>query len=145
MAKIKGTRILEVTSVGGDAPAQPATAGATPAAAQPTQQGSVAGQVATDTAAQTGATEASRYGGALGSALTSSALGAFRRKKSTPPAAAPPAAAPAPTAPGATPATQHVVMMETTDQKNNFSQEAIPASVFQIPAGYKQVQSPMAQ
>jgi hypothetical protein len=35
--------------------------------------------------------------------------------------------------------------MEMTDQTTNFSQEAIPASVFVVPAGFKQVPSPMAQ
>jgi hypothetical protein len=145
MEKIKGTRILEVTSMGGDAPAQPATGSATPAPAQPSQQGSVAGQVATDTATQTASTEAFKLGGTMGSALSNSALGAFRHKKSTPAPAAAPASTPAAGTPGATPGTQRVVLMEMTDQKNNFSHEAIPASAFQIPAGYKQVQSPMGQ
>jgi len=32
--------------------------------------------------------------------------------------------------------------MQTTEQMLNFSQAAIPASAFQVPAGYKQVPSP---
>jgi hypothetical protein len=35
--------------------------------------------------------------------------------------------------------------MSTTTQKTNFSEEPIPLSVFQIPAGYKKVESAMAQ
>lgn len=38
-----------------------------------------------------------------------------------------------------TQSTQQATMMETTQQETNFSSEAIPASDFQIPAGYKQV------
>ncbi|MGA9425601.1 MAG: hypothetical protein WBV33_11040, partial [Terracidiphilus sp.] len=53
--------------------------------------------------------------------------------------------APAASTPGATTATQRVTLMETTTSMSNFSQEAIPASVFEIPAGYKQVKSPMMQ
>jgi hypothetical protein len=142
MAKIKGTRVLEVTSMGGDAPAQPAGTAAAPAPAPAQPQGSVAGQVATDTATQTASSESSRLG-AFGSALSNSALGAFHRKKATPPPPPPPPA-PAAGATGAT-GTTKVTLMETTAQETNFSQEPVPLSVFQIPAGYKQVQSPMAQ
>jgi hypothetical protein len=35
--------------------------------------------------------------------------------------------------------------MEMTTQTNNFSREAIPSSVFEIPSGFKQVPSPMEQ
>jgi hypothetical protein len=35
--------------------------------------------------------------------------------------------------------------MEMTTQTHNFSTESIPMEVFQIPGGYKQVQSPMQQ
>lgn len=143
MAKIKGTRILEVTSMGGDAPAQPAGAAPAPAAAPAQPQGSVAGQIATDTATQTASAESSKLG-VVGSALSSSVLNAFHKKKATPPPPAPAASAAAatPATPGGAPATQHVVLMEQTRQMTNFSQEAIPASAFQIPAGFKQIQSP---
>src|SRR3984957_1655321 len=99
LAKLQGTRVMEVTRMGGSGtgpgatqntattPAQPA-----PAAAPPPSGGAVAGQIATDTAATTAAGEAGRLG-IVGSALGSSALGAFHRKKAAtpPPAAAPPA------------------------------------------------------
>jgi len=155
MAKLKGTRVMEVTRMGGSgsgpgaaqntaqaAPAAPATA--TPAS---TSGSSVAGQVATDTAAQTAAGEASRLG-VFGSALGSSALGAFHKKKAAAAAAPTPAAAPAATATTTTPAadgtqtTQSAVLMEMTTQKSNFSQETVPASAFQVPAGFKRVESP---
>jgi hypothetical protein len=35
--------------------------------------------------------------------------------------------------------------MEMTRETHDFSQESIPPSVFEIPAGYKQVPSPMEQ
>jgi hypothetical protein len=152
MAKLKGTRVMEVTRMGGSGSGPGAAqntaqaAPAAPAAATPASS-SVAGQVATDTAAQTAAGEASRLG-VFGSALGSSALGAFHKKKA---AAAAPTPAPAATATTATatPAadgtqtTQSAVLMEMTTQKSNFSQETVPSSAFQVPAGFKRVESPM--
>jgi len=141
MAKIHGTRVLEVTSMGGTgtgvaAPTNAAGAPATP----PPSGGSVAGQVATDTASQTAAGESSKLG-VFGNALSNSAFSAFRKKKATPPPA--PAATPAATttpAAGAQPGS--VVLMSTTTQKTNFSEEPIPFSVFQVPAGFKNVPAP---
>jgi hypothetical protein len=151
LAKLQGTRVMEVTRMGGSGtgpgatqntattPAQPA-----PAAAPPPSGGAVAGQIATDTAATTAAGEAGRLG-IVGSALGSSALGAFHRKKAATP---PPAAAPATTATAGTPAaagtqtTAGATLMEMTVQKTNFSKEPVPTSVFQVPAGFKQVESP---
>jgi hypothetical protein len=146
MAKLKGTRVMEVTRMGGSGTGPTAaqnTAQTAPAAAPANGSGSVAGQVATDTAAQTGAAEASRMG-VLGSALGSSALGAFHRKK-----AAAPAATPAATADGTQTTTDgnqtttSAVLMEMTMQKANFSQDAVPSSAFQVPAGFKKVESAM--
>jgi hypothetical protein len=149
LAKLQGTRVMEVTRMGGSGtgpgaaqntattPAQPS-----PAAATPQSGGAVAGQVATDTAAQTAAGEASRMG-VLGSALGSSALGAFHRKKA--PTPAPAAATPANTeTPGATgtQTTSGATLMEMTVQKSNFSREPVPTSAFQVPAGFKKVESP---
>jgi len=140
IAKIKGIRILEVTSMSGTGlpimpGAAPATSAATPSG------GTVAGQVATDTATQTAAGESGKLG-VFGGALTNSALSAFRRKKSTPPPAAAPTPAPVADASGATPAASSNTLMTTTTQKTNFSREPVPASAFLIPTGYKQVQSP---
>jgi hypothetical protein len=146
MAKLKGTRVLEVTSMGGSGTG-PAVAGSTPpnatapvAGAPANQGGSVAGQVATDTATQTASGESSRLG-VFGSALSSSALGAFRRKKAAPAAPAPtPATSPA-AAPAAGTQTS-AVLMSMTMQETNFSQEPVPLSAFQVLAGFKKVPSP---
>ena len=138
MAKLKGTRVMEVTRMGGDAPAgAQTTAGTTPGA---TSTGtSVATQVATDTAGQTDASESGRLG-VVGSALGNSLLGAFRRQTATQPAPPAPAPAPATTVAGTQPTTR-VVLMEMTMQKSNFSQEAIPPSAFAVPDGFKQMPS----
>jgi hypothetical protein len=153
IAKVKGIRVLEITTMSGTGfpipPGAPASApAAAPAAPAPAAAsgGSVIGQVANDTATQTAAGESSKLG-VFGSALSSSALGAFRRKKATqPPAAAAPvpAAAPALTAApsGSAPAGDPNTLMTTTRQMTNFSREPVPASAFLIPTGYKQVQSP---
>jgi hypothetical protein len=79
--------------------------------------------------------------GVFGGALANSALGAFKRKKPTPPPAAPvPAAvaqAPAAVAPGG--ASDANTLMTTTKEMNNFSHDLAPASAFQVPDGFKQV------
>jgi len=143
IAKLKGTRVLEITSMGGLAPAGTTTS---PGSTTPPPNGqSVAGQVATNTATQTANGEASAASskmGIFGNALSSSTFSAFRRKKPAPP----PAAAPATTTPAAAdaPAMQTVVLMATTTQKSNFSQAPVPLSAFQIPPGFRKIPSPMA-
>jgi hypothetical protein len=139
MAKLKGTHVLEVTSMGGTGPAATAPA-ATPAApANNNSGGSVAGLVAAGTAQGTAQGEAGRFG-VVGTSLSNSVIGAFHRKKQQPAQQAAPAAAPAS---ATAPATQSVVLMETTSQETNFSSEPVPVSVFQVPAGYKQVPTGM--
>lgn len=44
---------------------------------------------------------------------------------------------------GSTQGMQTVVLLSTTEQKMNFSGDAVPASAFEIPAGYTQVTSPL--
>ena len=148
MAKLQGTRVLEVTSMGGVAPAQ-GTAQAAPAAGSPASgdsAGNVAGQVATDTAAQSAAGETSRMG-IVGSALGSSVMSAWHKKKAassqqnTTPAAAP--ATPASNTSGQ--GTQNVTLMSTTTQMSNFSAEPVPASAFEIPPGFHKTASPYDQ
>jgi hypothetical protein len=147
MAKLKGTRVMEVTRMGGSgtgpAAAQPTAAPASPATSQ--TGSNVAGQVATETAAQTAAAEASRLG-VFGGALGSSALGAFHRKKAATPAPpttpAPSTAATTTTSADGTQTTTSAVLMETTMQKSNFSQSPVPASAFVVPAGFKKVEAP---
>jgi hypothetical protein len=146
MAKLKGTRVMEVTSMGGAAsgpgvtPAQN-TAQTAPAPAAPSS-GAVAGQVASDTAAQTAAGEASRMG-VFGSALGSSALGAFHRKKAATPPPADPSAATTTTPASGSPSPSSGPMMTMTTQKSNFSQAEVPSSAFVVPAGFKKVESPV--
>lgn len=146
MAKLKGTRVMEVTRMGGSGTGPGATqntAQAAPPAQPASGSGSVAGQVATDTAAQTAAGEASKLG-IFGNALGSSALGAFHKKKAAtpPPAAATGATATAPAASG-TQTANSAILMETTTQKSNFSQEPVSLSAFVVPAGFKQIESPV--
>ena len=145
MAKLKGTRVMEVTRMGGSGTGPGVTqntAQAAPTAAPANSSGAVAGQVATDTAAQTAAGESSRLG-VFGNALGSSALGAFHKKKAaTPPPADTSTTTTTSTANG-TQTTTSAVLMETTTQKSNFSQAAVPSTAFLVPAGFKKVESPV--
>jgi len=138
MAKLKGTRVMTVTSVGGVAPAGSATTSGS---------GSTSGSTSgSDQNNSTGSGLSSVLPGKLGSLM-----GGFHKK----PAAQQPAPAPAPspadptTASGSSGTTNggatNVVLMQTTEQMLNFSEDAVPASSFQVPNGYKQVASPYAQ
>jgi hypothetical protein len=146
MAKLKGTRVMEVTRMGGSGTGPGVTqntAQAAPAAAPANSSGAVAGQVATDTAAQTAAGESSRLG-VFGSALGSSALGAFHKKKAaTPPPADTSSTTTTTSTANGTQTTTSAVLMETTTQKSNFSQGTVPSTAFLVPAGFKKVESPV--
>jgi hypothetical protein len=125
MAKIQGTRVMEVTRMGGNAngpgaPQDSAQASPPPAAAAP-------------------ASSNTSVGGLLGSALGGSALGGFHRKK---PAPADNNNSTTPAADGSQSASS-AVLMETTTQKSNFSRESVPSSAFEVPGGYKKVETPM--
>jgi hypothetical protein len=149
MAKITGTRLIEITRMGGSGTGiqgQPSDPNAPP----PPTGNQVAGQVASDTAkssTESAAGSATSHvggigGAALGSAVSGALGGMFGHKKAKP---APPP--PAPDAAPATPAgqTTDVTLMEMTTRTHDFSSEAIPSSVFAIPAGFKQVPSQMEQ
>jgi hypothetical protein len=147
LAKIKGTRLVEITRMGGSGTGIDSSASANGGASGSTQMptgGQIAGQAASDTATNTANNQASKLnipGQALGGAL----IGAFHRKKAQP-AATPDPATTQPTANGAAAGqTTDVTLMEMTVQTHDFSTEAVPGSVFQIPAGFKQIQSPMEQ
>jgi hypothetical protein len=151
-AKIKGTRLLEITRMGGSGTGIQPQPG-TPASGAPAPSGStVAGQVATDTAKNTASTTAGdaagRVGGipgaALGSAVSGALGGIFAHKKAKP-ATPPPAPAADPNATPAAPAPTDVTLMEMTAKTHDFSTESVPSSVFQIPSGFKQVESQMQQ
>ena len=125
MAKLQGTRVMEVTRMGGS--------GNGTATSQDSAQGS------TPPANTTPASSNTSVGGLLGSALGGSALGGFHRKK---PAPADTNNSTTPAADGSQTASS-AVLMETTTQKSNFSRESVPSSAFEVPAGYKKVETPM--
>jgi hypothetical protein len=137
MQKIKGTTILEVTRFGGDAlTVAPGAAAASPPPPPSPAGSSVATQVATNTATDAASSETSKLG-TVGAAFGRSLMGAFHK---TPSPSAAPASAGAP-ASGGTPASSSAVLYEMTTQKSDFSQEAIPASAFQVPASFAKVDS----
>jgi hypothetical protein len=134
MAKLKGTRVMEVTRMGGSGTGPGAaqnSAQAAPSAPPQNSAGAVAGQGASDTAT-------SRMG-VFGNALGSSALGAFHRKKAAP---APDAASTSTTSSADGTQTTSAVLMEMTTQKSNFSQASVSSSAFVVPAGFKKVETP---
>lgn len=128
MQKIHGVTVLEITRLGGEAmPATPGSGAVPPPPATPDQSATIAGQAATATATNVAGSQIGRLG-AFGSALGSSMLGAFHRSPPPPKPASNTEAAPS-----------SAVLFETTTQKSAFSQDLIPASAFDIPAGYRRV------
>jgi len=121
MSKITGTQILVKTSMGGSG---------TGAAAS---QGSNAGS---QPAPDNGGSSPSLSTSSLGAALVS---GIFGKKKSQP--ANPPASSTS----SSSQTSGETVLLETTTQDTNFSHDSVPASSFEVPAGFKQVPSPLAQ
>jgi hypothetical protein len=129
LAKLKGTRVMEVTRMGGS--------GTGPGVAQDSTQNTAQAAPAPAPANGSGAA------GIFGSALGSSALGAFHKKKAaTPPPADAPATTTTTSTADGTQTTTSAVLMETTMQKSNFSQAAVPSTAFLVPAGLKKVDSP---
>jgi hypothetical protein len=133
MAKLQGTRVMEVTRMGGSATG--------PAAAQNSAQAAPASSTNSGAQPSTVPTSASSAVGMLGSALGSSALGGFHRKKAQPAADTTPATTTTTSADGTQ--TTSTVLMEMTMQKSNFSRDTVAASYFQIPPGFKKVESPV--
>jgi hypothetical protein len=131
MAKLQGTRVMEVTSMSGSGTGPGAAQGSAQAAPPPS--GSGAGQGTSDTPPQS-------VSGALASALGGSALGAFHHKKAATP---PPTSTNGDSTSVGTQTTSSATLMEMTTQKSNFSQAAAPSSAFQVPAGFKQVETSM--
>lgn len=137
LAKIKGTRILEKTSMGGSGTGM----------AQP-QQGSAAASGNAGASTANAGTSAANAGISTANAGTSGGMmaravsglgGMWARKK------AQQAAAPAPSPTSAPQTSGETTLMEMTTQKSGFSDDPIPASAFEIPAGFKQVPSPLAR
>ncbi len=125
MAKLQGTRVMEVTRMGGS--------GTGPAGAQNSAPPSDSAPAAAPTNSN------GSVSGMLGSALGSSALGAFHRKKAAQPASD--TTTTTTTNPDGTQTTS-AILMETTVQKSNFSQAPVSSSNFEVPAGYKKVETP---
>jgi hypothetical protein len=123
MQKIKGTRILEVTRMGGETMAPPAA-------------GDIPPPPAGDSTAAVAQPSATSKLGALGSMLGKSMLGGLRGNSMPAAQDTPPSDAAQPT---------NTVLYESTSQKSDFSREAVSATLFQLPAGFKQVDSAMVQ
>lgn len=134
MAKVKGTRVLEITRLGGDT--NLTTTPGTNSTASSSATGSAVSSAVTQGAEDAAASQAGSKFGSLGSSLANSAFGMFRHN------GAKPAAAPAGPASGGAAAAASAVMYETTSQMSQFSQETIPPEAFQIPSGYKKVEQP---
>jgi hypothetical protein len=116
MEKIQGTQILVKTTMSGSGTG----------AGQP--QGGSGGSQPTDTASGDSP---------LAQGIT--ALGGLFGKKKAQPASTAPTGSATNTPPGET------TLLETTTQLSGFSHDTVPASVFEIPAGFKQVPSRLQQ
>ncbi|MGB7267643.1 MAG: hypothetical protein WBC92_19150 [Terracidiphilus sp.] len=126
MAKIQGTPILEKTSMGGSGTGQAAP------------QGGNGGGQSQGANADNGPVDTGTGGNVVAKGVTG-LIGMFGKKKAQPASTTPASTTSAPQTPGET------VLLETTTQKTNFSQAPIPASAFEVPAGFKQVPSALAQ
>jgi hypothetical protein len=124
MAKLHGTRVMEVTRMGGSATG--------PTSAQDSAQAAPPPAATSDTPPTTAS-------GMLGAALGGSMLGGFHRKKAAQPASTTPATT---TTTDGTQTTTTTTLMEMTMQKSNFSQATVAESSFQVPPGFKKVESP---
>lgn len=120
MSKITGTQILVKTSMGGSGTGAAGSQGNNAGGNQPPP----------DNAGNSPSLPTS-IGGALGSL--------FGKKKSQPASSPAASSASSQQTPGET------VLLETTTQDTNFSHDSVPASSFEVPAGFKQVPSPLAQ
>src|SRR5271156_1053236 len=118
MAKLQGTRVMEVTRMGGSAtgPAGAQNSDPPPTTTSANSNGSMAGM--------------------LGSALGGSVLGGFHKKKPQP-------ASDTPTTTNSDGTqTTSTTLMETTVQRSNFSQAPVSTSNFEVPAGFKRMETP---
>ncbi len=138
-AAMNGFPVLQVTRLGVSADGQPLPAPSVAPLAHNQGGGSGAGTVTKEVATDTGVQEADNQIGKLGTfgrALGGSSMGALMRHK---PANAPKAAAAQPDDSAAA-----GVLMESQTEVANFSTAPADLTTFDIPAGYKQVTSPMA-
>jgi hypothetical protein len=141
-AKVSGgLPVLQVTRVGMSLDGQPLAApSVAPLPQSQTQNhGSTAGdmgkEVAKGTATQEAGSQLSKLG-TFGRALGGSSMGALLGHTASKPAPS--------SAPNTDPATAGV-LMESQTETSGFSVSAVDTNSFQIPAGYKLVQSPLAK
>jgi hypothetical protein len=141
-AKMKGVPVLQVTRVGVSADGQPLPAPSVAPMAQSKSGGSgagrVAGEIATDTGTQVASDQVSKLG-SFGRALGGSSMGALMRHKPSNSSNNAPASNNS-----GDPATAGV-LLESQTETGNFSAAAVDQSGFEIPAGYKQVTSPLVR
>ncbi|HUS08301.1 MAG TPA: hypothetical protein VMZ52_18500 [Bryobacteraceae bacterium] len=148
-SKLEGIPVLQVIRMGAHGEGVDMTAGAPggdPGAA-PQQPMPTAGSVAGNAAGSAAAGAASRKIGGLGG-LAAGGLGGFgglRKKKTEQEAPAPQAAPPAQAAPQAqpqgAPGAASGLLMEMTTEMTSFSSGPVDASKFEVPAGFKKVDS----
>lgn len=133
MKKLNGFSVMEVTRIGATSdgqPLPPPQRGANGSAQPSVDTGAVVKQAAADGAAAEAGHQISKavpFGSALGH------FGGFGHKKQSADQQS------APSQPTAAQAPPDPVLMEMTTRKSNFSTSPVPASVFEIPAGYTQV------
>jgi hypothetical protein len=136
-SKMQGFPVLQVTRVGVSPDGQPLPAPSVVPASNsqtgPSTAGNVTREVATDTGTQTANSEIGKLG-TFGRALGGSSLGAFMRHKPQPKAEVA-------ASPGSSAAAN--VLLESQTSIDHFSTSVADLSSFDVPAGYKQVTSPM--
>lgn len=135
--KIKGITVLEVERVSTLIGGQPLL----PDLGSNQQSPKPPDQPASGSAGQNSNADAGKLG-SIGSILGKSMPGLFGRKPAKPSSAP----AEAQNSPGSQPQKQPPgVLSETTTQLSNFSNEPVVLSEFEVPAGYKEVPSPILQ
>ena len=134
LAKITGTRLVEITRMGGSGTGIDNQQGAA---------GANGSQAASNNANGSNGNTSTTNVGSPSSMLGGALMGAWRKKKAQQQQDNPP---PASTTPAGTPGQpQDVTLMEMTVSTHAFSSAPVSTAVFQVPAGFKQVESPMEQ
>lgn len=138
-AKMSGLPVLQITRVGISADGQPlpppSSAPLSPDQKPGSSLGPTGGEVTTDAGTQAANDKMGKLG-SFGRALAGSSLGGLRRQK---PSAASGPDTTQPQNGGAAAG----VLLESQTQLSNFSTTPVDDSSLQVPAGYKQVKSPM--
>jgi hypothetical protein len=136
-SKMSGFPVLQVTRVGVSTDGQPLPAPSVAPVSnnqgKGTSAGTVTGEIATDTTTQAANSEMGKLG-TFGRALGSSTMGAFMRHKPQPKTESA-------TTSGSAEAAG--VLLESQTSIDHFSTSPADSSAFGVPAGYKEVNSPM--